>query len=73
MLTLLLMLLLLPLLMHCCCCRRRYRTTARIWDTQKREVLKVIDVGPQAKVRGFDTSVSRLHTGAHKHMHADTA
>ncbi|WIA10756.1 hypothetical protein OEZ85_010926 [Tetradesmus obliquus] len=27
----------------------KYRTTARIWDTQKREVLKVIDVGPQAK------------------------
>jgi hypothetical protein len=28
----------------------RYRTTARIWDQKTREVIKVLDIGPQAKV-----------------------
>lgn len=28
----------------------RYCTTARIWDQKTREVIKVLDIGPQAKV-----------------------
>eukprot|EP00775_Hariotina_reticulata_P013143 gene13143-13273_t len=27
----------------------KYRTTARIWDQKKREIIKVLDLGPQAK------------------------
>jgi hypothetical protein len=45
-----LLLLLLLLLSGCLCCHR-YRTTARIWNTATREIVKVIDLGPQAKVR----------------------
>jgi hypothetical protein len=35
------------------CLLRRYRTTARIWDLETKEIIKVIDMGKEAKVRNL--------------------
>jgi hypothetical protein len=34
--------------LHALICR--YRTTARIWDLETKEIIKVIDMGTEAKV-----------------------
>lgn len=41
----------------------RYRTTARIWDQQTREIIKVLDMGPQAKVKYIDCSQAQATVG----------